>query len=56
MKNRYTERYAVFFDELYIIELYEGNSYSKALAIAKDAKNHGNVCFYDNQTNKELEI
>lgn len=56
MKSRYTGRYAVFFDVLYIVELYEGDSYSKALTITKDAKNYGNVCFYDNKLNKELEI
>lgn len=38
MKNRYTGKYNVFFDGLYIVDLYDGNSYEEALEEAKRAR------------------
>lgn len=56
---RYIERYAVFFDEMYIIELYEGNSYEEALRYAMDARKANpslNIRFFDSHINKEIEF
>lgn len=56
---RYTKRYAVFFDELYIVELYEGNNYEEALQYAMDARKANpslSIRFFDNHIDKEIEF